>query len=110
LLIAYDDEQPTTGTSSSQIVAATVLKDRIHQDKIGLSHCSQHIGQVRSKLRMIPEDLVSPQSGGHDNSRPIRVPSLSSEIRCHQSQRFRKTGTLQTFNGSLREGEWQWVF
>jgi len=78
LFIAYDHEQPTTGTSATQIVAATVLVDGISEDEVGLSHGSQHVCQIGSKLGMITEDLVSPQYDGHDNAHPIRVPCLSS--------------------------------
>lgn len=75
LFVAYDHQQPATGTDVSAKVPGALLPNGIVFDVVRGRDGLHHVGECSPHLRMAPEDLVVPGSCGQDDP---SVPSVTN--------------------------------
>jgi hypothetical protein len=47
---------------------------------VGLADRAEHVGEVGTQLRMISQHLLAPEGRRHDDSHPIRAPTLACNV------------------------------
>lgn len=79
LFIAYDNQQPSTGSDVTGEIAFALGIDRIDFDMLGRRHSEEYIIAERRQLDVLEQHLLQPYAGEENYPSALKVGRLSDE-------------------------------